>query len=246
MRLAIMSDIHGNREGFSAVLDDLADRRIDRIALLGDYVGYGPDPEWCVDQVMRLVEAGAVAVKGNHDHAIADPSESMNVIARATITWTRPRLSKAQCDFLAALPLTLELGEVALVHASLNSPECWHYILDDRRAVASFRQTTARLIVCGHTHVPTLISQDNAGSVRQHQALMASPVPLLRSRRWLAVVGSVGQPRDGSPSAGYAIFDTVTSEFEFRRIAYDVGTTVHKLRDAGLPQPLANRLLKGK
>ena len=246
MRVAIMSDIHGNREGFSAALDDISDRRIDQIVLLGDYVGYGPDPEWCVDTTMRLVEAGALAVKGNHDHAIADPSESMNTIARATINWTRPRLSKAQCDFLAALPLTLELGEVALVHASLNSPERWHYILDDRRAVSSFRQTTARLIVCGHTHQPTLISQDTAGTVRQHQALTAAPVPLLRSRRWLAVVGSVGQPRDGSIAAAYAIFDTATSEFEFRRIAYDVGTTVHKLRAAGLPEALAIRLQKGK
>jgi len=245
MRLAFVTDIHGNREGFSAVLDDLADRRIDRIALLGDLVGYGPDPEWCVDRAKELVEAGAFAVKGNHDHAINDPSESMNSIARLAIEWTRPRLTSHQRDFLASLPLVIETGDIALAHASLNSPESWAYITDDRRAVPSFRRTTARLIACGHTHVPTLISHDTAGIVRQHQVPIASPVPLLRSRRWLVVIGAAGQPRDGSPAAAYAIYDFATNEFEFRRVPYDVGTTVNKIRAAGLPEPLAMRLQKG-
>jgi diadenosine tetraphosphatase ApaH/serine/threonine PP2A family protein phosphatase len=245
MRLAFVTDIHGNREGFSAVLDDLADRRIDRMALLGDVVGYGPDPEWCVDRVIELVDKGALAVRGNHDQAINDPSESMNSIARIAIDWTRPRLSKSQRDFLGSLPLTVETGDIALAHASLNAPEAWMYITDDRRAVPSFRRTTARLIACGHTHVPTLISHDTAGIVRQHQVPIASPVPLLRSRRWLVVIGSAGQPRDGSPAAGYAIYDSATNEFEFRRVPYDVGTTVNKIRAAGLPEPLAMRVQKG-
>lgn len=106
MRLAILTDIHGNREAFTAVMADLEPRQIDRIVLLGDLVGYGPDPEWCTERAMALVAAGALAVLGNHDHAIGTPAKSMSALARHAIDWTRPRLSDPQRSFLAALPLT--------------------------------------------------------------------------------------------------------------------------------------------
>ena len=246
MRLALITDIHSNREGFSAVLDDLQLRKIDRIVMLGDLVGYGPDPEWCVDRAMRLVEEGALAVKGNHDSAIANPSENMNAVARAAIEWTRPRLDREAKQFLAALPMIAEQGDSIFVHASLNTPENWDYITNERRAASSFRQTQARLITCGHTHVPLLISLDTRGSVQGHAPSIGSTVPLISSRRWLAVIGSAGQPRDGNPRAAYAIVDQNKNEIEFRRVAYDVSLTAQKIRNAGLPEPLAARLLKGK
>lgn len=245
MRLALITDVHGNREGFSAVLDDLALRKIDRIVLLGDLVGYGPDPEWCVDMAARLVAEGALAVKGNHDHAIAAPSENMNALARVALDWTRPRLNDAARAFLAQLPMSVELADAAFVHASLHEPERWDYITNERRAVSSFRKTSARLIACGHTHIPLLTSLDTRGAVHAHAVTTGAPLPLLRSRRWLAVVGSSGQPRDGNPRAAYAIYDQNTLEFEFRRVPYDVGTTMAKMRDLGLPEPLAVRLMKG-
>jgi diadenosine tetraphosphatase ApaH/serine/threonine PP2A family protein phosphatase len=245
MRLALLTDIHGNREAFEAVLADLSARQVDRIAVLGDVVGYGPDPAWCVGRVMDLVGQGALCVQGNHDRAIGTRSESMSAIAKAAIDWTRPQLTAEQVAFLAALPVSQGLGDVLLVHASANDPSGWIYVTSERSAMPSFRVCPAQVIFCGHVHVPALFTCDLRGTVRGHQIPMARPVPLLRSRRWLAVVGSVGQPRDGVAQAGYALFDTVSQEVTFRRVAYDCAATAAKVRAAGLPETLALRLLRG-
>ena len=246
MRRALITDIHGNREGLTAVLDDLRLRKIDQIILLGDYVGYGPDPEFCVETVMRLVDEGAVAIKGNHDHAINDLTINMNATARTAIDWTRPRLSASAKSFLAGLPMIHDAGDAVFVHASLHKPESWDYITNERRAVSSFRHTDARLIACGHTHLPLLTSLDTRGTVHGHALVTGTSTPMISSRRWLAVIGSAGQPRDGNPRAAYAIVDQTRNEIEFRRVAYDVGTTVQKIRAARLPETLALRLLKGQ
>lgn len=245
MRLAVITDIHGNREGFAATLADIALRKVDQIAILGDIVGYGPDPEWCVDKVTDLVAGGAICVKGNHDSAISTPGESLNAIARAAIDWTRPRLTPVQTAFLANLPLTHALDDVLLVHASANDPGDWIYVTSERTAMPSFRVSKARVIFCGHVHVPTLMTCDMGGTVREHKIPMGMPIPLLRSRRWLAVVGSAGQPRDGVPQAGYAVYDTLTNDLTFRRVPYDAAITAQKTRAAGLPETLALRLLRG-
>ena len=246
MRLAILTDIHGNREAFSAVLADVEQRAIDRIVLLGDIVGYGPDPEWCADKAAALVEAGAIAVQGNHDNAVGDRAESMGKVAAAAMDWTRPRMNEAQRKFLAALPLTQELGDILFVHASANDPGDWIYVTGAQRAMGSFRVCTSRLIFCGHVHVPALISCGLTGQVQEHEFRIGAAVPLIRSRRWIVVVGSVGQPRDRSPEAAYAILDTGTNELSFRRVAYDVAATAAKIRASGLPEVLATRLLKGE
>ncbi len=246
MRFAILTDIHGNRAAFQAVLDDLPGRGIGRIALLGDIVGYGPDPEWCTDRAMELVARGALAVKGNHDSAIDNPAEVLNANARRCIDWTRPRLSEAQRAFLAALPLTQADDGVFFAHASAQAPQDWVYVTSDTRATPSFRSARERVIFVGHAHVPQLYSQDLTGVVREQKVVPGAAVPLIRSRRWLAVVGSVGQPRDRSPQAAYAIFDTATDELTFRRVPYDASATAQKLRAAGLPETLARRVLRGE
>lgn len=245
MRFAILSDIHGNREALNAVLADLEARKIDRSILLGDIVGYGPDPEFCVDMAARLVGEGAVAIKGNHDSAISNPTESMNVIARAAIDWTRPRLDRAQTAFLENLPYLHQEAEALFVHASANEPQQWHYVTNDRRAIASFKATDARVILCGHVHVPALMTYDLGGTVREHKIPHGADIPLLKSRRWLGVIGSIGQPRDGVPQAGYAIFDSDKQELTFRRVPYDISKTIEKLRAAKLPEALAKRLNEG-
>lgn len=245
MRLAILTDIHGNREAFTAVMADLEPRQIDRIVLLGDLVGYGPDPEWCTERAMALVAAGALAVLGNHDHAIGTPAKSMSALARHAIDWTRPRLSDPQRSFLAALPLTAGFDDLLFVHASADAPADWVYVTSDLAALGSFGATRARVICCGHVHVPLLVSCDLRGTVREQQIRPGLPLPLIRSRRWLAVVGSVGQPRDRNPAAAYALLDTTTHELTFRRVPYDCGATVAKLRAAGLPEQLATRLMTG-
>ncbi|VDC29307.1 metallophosphoesterase family protein [Pseudogemmobacter humi] len=246
MLIAVLSDIHGNREAFAAALEDCAERGAGRIVLLGDIVGYGPDPEWCTDKARELAGAGAILVKGNHDSAIDTPGESMNPVARAAIDWTRPRLSAGSRRFLADLPLTATLGETLFVHASAHSPADWIYVTGERQAMASFRTSEARAIFCGHVHVPALYSCDLAGRVHGHEVTMAASLPLITSRRWLMVAGSVGQPRDGVPQAGYVLYDTDRKEISFRRVAYDLATTLRKLRAAGLPEALATRLMAGK
>lgn len=245
MRIAVLTDIHGNREAFQAVLTDLQGHAIDRIAVLGDIVGYGADPEWCCDTVMGLVAKGAIAVRGNHDHAAAVAAEAMSTLARTAIDWTRTRLSEGQRAFLAALPLEVREGDVLYVHASANDPAAWSYVTSDTKAAPSFRATKARLILCGHVHVPLLASCDIGGVVRSQVFRPGLPIPLIPSRRWLAVVGSVGQPRDGVAQAAWALVDTDRQELTFRRTPYDTAAAAARVRAMGLPEALAIRLLKG-
>ena len=245
MRLAILTDIHANREALTAVLADLAQRQVDRIVILGDVVGYGPDPVWCTDKVRAMVQAGALCIMGNHDQAIGTADDALNITARRAINWTRPLLDDGHRAFLAGLPMTARMEDLLFVHASANAPEDWIYVTNESRALGAFRSTDARLIFCGHVHQPALMSHDLSGSVRAQRFPMGLPVPLIRSRRWLAVVGSVGQARDGVAAAGYALFDMAQNELTFRRVPYDVATTVAKVRAAGLPESLAMRLQLG-
>ena len=246
MRLAVITDIHGNREAFAAVLADVAALGCERIAMLGDIVGYGPDPEWCVDKAMGLAAAGAVCLQGNHDAAIALGGEGMSRTARAAIDWTRARLNAGQRGFLAGLPLTAALGEVLLSHASAEVPGEWIYVTSPVRAVGALRAAGARVLMCGHVHVPALYAADRAGAVREQRVRIGVALPLISSRRWLVVVGAVGQPRDGNPAAGWAMYDDVAGELTFRRVPYDCGTTALKVRAAGLPEALALRLVSGE
>src|SRR5215208_1910501 len=130
MLIALLSDIHSNREALDACLAHARSMRAERFVFLGDYVGYGADPSYVVDTVVRMVEDGAVALLGNHDEAIGRPSESMNALARAAIDWTRARLDSTQAAFLQKLPLSLEQGECLFVHASAYAPAAWLYITD--------------------------------------------------------------------------------------------------------------------
>lgn len=245
MRLAILTDIHANREALEAVLADVAGMRIDRFAILGDIVGYGPDPDWCIDKVADLQARGAITVRGNHDRAIGVPDGALNAQARRVIDWTVDRLSAAHKAFLSDLPLTVTEEDMLFVHASANDPQDWIYVTNENHAMPSFRVSKARLIFCGHVHKPALYSCDLSGRVMGHQFGYGTGVPLIRSRRWLGVIGSVGQPRDGSGLASWSVMDTDRNELTFRRVGYDSATTARKVRSAGLPEALAARLVKG-
>jgi diadenosine tetraphosphatase ApaH/serine/threonine PP2A family protein phosphatase len=242
VRLAVLTDIHGNAEALTAVLADIAARGCDGMAVLGDIVGYGPDPAWCVDRVRSL---GCVTLQGNHDAAIRGSGDDMSTNARLAIDWTRGQLSADQADWLAGLPLTAEMEGLALVHASWQAPADWIYVTGEATAAGSFRASRARVTLCGHVHVPQLYSQDLRGMVAGMRVSIGQAMPLLLTRRWLAVVGSVGQPRDRSPLAAWALVDTTAQEITFRRTPYDCGATALKVRAAGLPEALALRLLGG-
>lgn len=245
MRLAILSDIHGNREALSAVLADQAARGCEALVILGDIVGYGPDPEWCCTRVMELAAKGALVVKGNHDAAVAEGSAGMTANARKAMDWTRPRLTAEQAAFLAHLPMRIEREGAVFVHASAEAPQDWIYVTGESTAAGCLQASRARVTFCGHVHLPQLFSLDLRGQVAGTRVKFGLPMPLLRSRRWLAVIGSVGQPRDRNPSASYAIYDEAQGELTFRRVAYDCGAVAMKLRAAGLPEALALRVLSG-
>jgi diadenosine tetraphosphatase ApaH/serine/threonine PP2A family protein phosphatase len=216
------------------------------MVLLGDYVGYGADPEWAVDTVMDLVDAGAIAVRGNHDNAVGTSAESMNAEAQAAIEWTRGRLSAPQRRFLAELPLELPEEDRLYVHSDASSPARWRYVQDAADAGRSIIATPAQISFCGHIHRPALYSMSVTAKMTSFVPVAGVPVQLLQGRRWLAVLGSVGQPRDGNPAACFAMFDTAKREITYCRTPYDVAAAAKAIRDNGLPLWLADRLSAGR
>lgn len=245
MRIALFSDIHANREAFEACLAQAREIGFDSVALLGDYVGYGADPEWCVDRVMEFVKAGAPAVAGNHDAAVLSEPVSFNPAARAAIEWTRNRLSLEQQEFLKSLPLTVEQGDRLLVHADASSPAAWHYVSDVETAARSINAVPQAITICGHIHHPAVYSMSPTAKMTSFAPVTDVEVPLLPNRKWLLVLGSVGQPRDRIPAASYAILDTAKSSITYRRAPYDIEKAANKILAAGLPPRLAERLFRG-
>src|SRR3954468_2237626 len=246
MLTALLTDIHGNREALSACLDHTRLMKADRLVFLGDYVGYGADPAWVLDTVMGLVGEGAVALLGNHDAAIDGSDADMNRLAREAIAWTRLQLSREHRDFLSGLPLTVEDGDALYVHANGYAPRSWDYILGPVEAARDLSRTSFRLTFCGHVHVPMLYSMSATGKVGQFAPQAGIDIPLLSTRSWLAVVGAVGQPRDGRPAANYALYDTEQRSLRYMRVPYDFAEAARKIRAADLPEPLAARLEHGR
>jgi diadenosine tetraphosphatase ApaH/serine/threonine PP2A family protein phosphatase len=246
LRLAIFADIHANRPAFAACLEAARARGAERIVCLGDIVGYGADPEWAVDTVMELAAAGAPVVLGNHDNAIATSSESMNAEAQAAIEWTRGRLSAPQRRFLSGLPYTVTEDSRLYVHSEASNPPRWHYVRDAADAGRSMIATSAHATFCGHIHRPALYSMSATAKMTSFVPVTGVPVQLLRGRQWLAVLGSVGQPRDGNPAASFAMFDTERYEITWCRAPYDVAAAADRIRANGLPSWLADRLFAGR
>ncbi len=244
--LALFADIHANRQAFTACLDFARAHGAEQIVCLGDYVGYGADPEWTVETVMGLVEKGALAVGGNHDSAVGTPSQSMNAEAQAAIEWTRGRLSAPQRRFLAELPLTLQEDDRLYVHSEASSPAKWRYVQSTADAGRSLLATAAHVTFCGHIHRPALYSISVTGKMTSFVPTSGVTVQLLQGRRWLTVVGSVGQPRDGDPAAAFAMFDTKSREITYCRVPYDVDAAAKRIRENGLPIWLADRLSVGR
>ena len=246
MKIAVITDLHANREAVQAVLDHAQARGAEQHAFDGDFVGYGADPAWVVDKVRELVRGGAWAVQGNHDAAVADlPGPHMRPDARRVVEWTQAQLDAAQRDFLAGLPLTQEHDDLLFVHASAAEPAAWAYVHGRVEAAQSLLATARRITFCGHMHEPRLYHLSAVGRTGDFVPVPGVPIPLLGSRRWLAIPGSSGQPRDGDPAACYALYDSACSELVYWRVPYDVERAAAKIRAAELPPVLARRLLDG-
>jgi diadenosine tetraphosphatase ApaH/serine/threonine PP2A family protein phosphatase len=244
--IAIFADIHANRQAFTACLAQARRQGAQRIVLLGDYVGYGADPEWAVATVMDLVEQGALAVLGNHDNAVGSTREHLNVEAQVVIEWTRGELGPSQRRFLADLPLRLEDEDRLFVHAEASRPKSWIYVTSAAEAARSINATSAFVTFCGHIHRPALYCMSATAKMTAFTPRADVPVQLLPGRRWLAVLGSVGQPRDGNPAASYVMLDTERREITYCRAPYDVEQAAAQIRKQGLPTRLAERLFLGK
>jgi diadenosine tetraphosphatase ApaH/serine/threonine PP2A family protein phosphatase len=243
--VALFSDLHANREAVSACLAHARAHGAKRSIFLGDYVGYGADPEWVLDTVMAEVERGAVALLGNHDAAVNEFGESMLGTGQSSIEWTRVQLGARHRAFLSRLPLTHEKDGRLFVHASAAAPGKWQYVHEEHSALRCLRATAARAVFCGHVHEPALYHLSEGGKLGTFAPVPAAAVPLSPLRRWLAIVGSAGQPRDGNPEAAYALLDTARNEITWHRVPYDVETAMAKVRAAGLPASLAERLRTG-
>jgi diadenosine tetraphosphatase ApaH/serine/threonine PP2A family protein phosphatase len=251
MILALLSDIHGNREAFDACLSDAATRGAERFAFLGDLVGYGADPSYVIETVSALASKGAIIVKGNHDVAVETGGYDMNGYAIAAIQWTRERLGESAKTFLSDLPMMQSLDDMLFVHAEASVPEGWIYVTSALEAEHSMRATTQRLTFSGHVHRPLLASlplEDDGSPGLTHVIAPANDlaIELERHRKWHAVLGSVGQPRDQNPKAAYALFDTDKTKLIIHRLAYDIEAAASKIRAAGLPSVLADRLFVGR
>jgi diadenosine tetraphosphatase ApaH/serine/threonine PP2A family protein phosphatase len=244
--IALFADIHANRQAFEACLAAARRQGAERFVLLGDYVGYGADPEWTVTTVMDLVDKGALAVRGNHDNAVGDTGEQLNLEAQVAIEWTRGELGQAERRFLRELPLTREEEDRLYVHADASRPASWNYVVGIADAARSIDATAMPLSFCGHIHQPALYSMSPTGKMTTFIPTSGVAVPLLPGRRWLAVLGSVGQPRDGNPAASYLMMDTARREVTWCRAPYDVEAAAARIRDKGLPPRLADRLLVGR
>jgi len=243
--IALLADIHANLEALEACLKHAAEAGARRHVFLGDFVGYGADPEQVVALVARFAGEGAVVIKGNHDEAIAKRAGYMNESTRHSIEWTRAALSDRSQAFLDGLPLIAHEGAMCFVHASAHSPTRWDYVDSPAAARRSAEAALSTYTFSGHVHDQALYFEGGGGVWSVFQPIPGSPVPVRSRRRWLAIAGSAGQPRDSNPAAAYALFDPSREEITFHRVAYDHLSAARKIRDAGLPEAHAYRVERG-
>ena len=240
MRIAVLSDIHGNLEALDAVLADADRVGAEAIYSLGDIVGYGPSPAACVEAVRRRA---AVSLAGNHDAAVAGLTslEEFNEFARWAVEWTVARLDAGQLEYLAGLPYTHRGGDVLLAHASPVEPERWHYIHGLADVHEGFAAFAERLCFVGHSHRPAIYAVGAGRSAARHgkRAAFRSGV------RYLVNAGSVGQPRDRDPRSSYVMYDADGGSVEIRRVPYPLERTQERMRAAGIPAFLIDRLGAG-
>ena len=247
MKLALLSDLHANRHALEACLADARARGAEQYAFLGDLVGYGAEPRAVLDTVMQLADRGAWVLRGNHDDAVLTPVPASGRADHAGAAWTASQITSEQRDFLEGLPLTLPVGFMLLVHASALDPGRWTYVEDAQRAADSLDFAgDATHVFGGHVHEQRLFFQGSVGKTMPFEPTPGIAVPVLRHRRWLATVGSVGQPRDGRSEAMYAFFDTDALKLTFVRVPYDHAAAARAIRAAGLPESNAARLAEGK
>ncbi len=225
MKLAVISDIHGNFPALEAVDASIQSSKIDMVICLGDIVGYGASPEKCLDYI---VSNKIPCVLGNHDEAVnlSGNVNNFNPLAREAIQWTLEHITPASKKYLKNLKFSFDLEDVLFVHSSPHESNCWHYLFTENQALLSFKALKHSTCLVGHTHFPVhLFSPDR--------------------KKQIINVGSVGQPRDHDNRACWTLFDTKNREFDWIRVEYPIGKAAEQILSAGLPKFLADRLTMG-
>ncbi len=242
MKLALISDIHGNLEALSAVLDHIESEHVDRIHCLGDVVGYGSDPLACLELVSESCD---IRLMGNHEYAILglESTESYVQAARVSAEWTRKQLTEDKFALIAGFEMEHVSDELHLVHASPFEPDLWHYILSPEEAAMAFEHFRGSICFHGHSHLPLIFSEVPGSLPRQKIGHSFFPD---EENRYLVNIGSVGQPRDNDPRACYVTFDTDEREVTYHRAEYDIKTAQQKMAQAQLPEMLIHRLSVGR
>jgi predicted phosphodiesterase len=246
MRYLILSDIHSNEEALAAVLARVRRKRYDRVALLGDLVGYGASPNQVIDR-LRGLRRTTVSVRGNHDRIVVHPGPPgvFNPLAVKAAQWTTEKLTARNRRFLAALPQgpLLVDGIFEICHGSPRDEDA--YIFTDYDAYLNFRESQSAVCFFGHSHIPSVFTLTPEGI--QVDVVEGSRVSwkLEPGRRYLVNPGSIGQPRDRNPDAAFAIYDAAERVVHFHRVPYDALGARRKIHRAGLPPMLGDRLLVG-
>ena len=243
MKYGILGDIHANPSALEAVLERFDQAGVERVLSVGDVVGYGAAPSACIE-ILRSREA--VVVRGNHDAAVVGQIDVLyfNHAAREAVRWTQSQLTAVECRWLAQLPLVVDLEHCAVGHGTYHRPELYDYVQSATDADPSLDAMQSVVCFIGHTHVPKTMLRMRDDPLRTAH-LLDDVVDLADVHRALVNVGSVGQPRDDDPRAAYALFDSETERVSIRRVEYDVEREASRIRTAGLPDVLAQRLFLG-
>ena len=241
MKWAILSDVHGNLEALRSVISDLRREGADKIAFLGDAVGYGANPRECL---LLLREIAEFLVAGNHEWGAVGLTDVsyFNNAAKAAVQWTGGELAEEDRTFLRRLPLVHQSGGITFVHATPNEPGEWNYIFTYPEAEEAFRSLAEEIAFVGHSHSPVILAKKGKKSAT---SLGREAAILEKGTRYIINVGSVGQPRDGNPDAAYGLYDEGERKFLLKRVPYDIPTAQEKIMRAGLPPSLARRLAEG-
>ena len=242
MRYIVFSDLHSNLEALNQFEKEISSVSYDRLVCLGDIVGYGADPNPCVDWVRKNVD---FTLAGNHDLAVIDKTNYsyFNKYALEACVWTQKMLTAENRKFLESLPLDREEDGIYWVHASPFQPRRWHYIYNKRGAEKHFLNFDVPICFVGHSHKPIILEQNPKGEINDYVSDLWTVDP---KNRYIFNDGSLGQPRDGNPKPTYILYDTDERTVEFKRFDYDLLKTQNNIIENGLPAYLADRLALGK
>jgi len=240
MKYAILGDIHANLEALEAVLADAEKEKVTHYACVGDVVGYAANPRECLAIIRQM---DCPVVKGNHDEyaSVDDECTNFRPMAADAIRWTRKELNEEERAWLKGLKFVRFVESFTIVHATLDMPQKWGYVMDKLAAASSFSYQNTAVCFYGHTHQPCAFIRDGIVKGGQFERLRVEP-----GKKYLINVGSIGQPRDGNPLSAYVIYDMISNQITLKRLPYDIKTTQKKILAAGLPDKCATRLEIGK